>query len=197
MRLIVILFLFLLNAQASEGFWPDIVGVEERFYSHIEREDANVSEEASDARLDEKIKAFKSLVTQLKARPYDVQHRKNPFFDPSQAETRRFRLDARVRINSEQGNDLAVERDAIALDDLKLRKQIYTFFVKLAEEWTGLDAAGLSELLAQERKGLEALPVKTYESRWLDTPPPRARSATPFWKTSRSCGRTTPSTTIS
>ena len=172
MRIAFLLLFTLHFLHASGEFWPDLIDTEKRFYARTTASDANRSGDAEDALLDAKFDAFKNLVSLLKIRPYDVQHRKNPFFNPDSAETDRFRLEARLRVNTDHGNALAVARDSIALDDLNLRKQIYSFFVHLSDQWTKLDSLALSKLLARERNTLRAIPLKQYEAQWLKTPPP-------------------------
>jgi MscS family membrane protein len=160
MRLIF-LILISLPLAAAEPFWQQVVSIEEKFYTpHV---DTNASE---DAKIDAKIDAFKQLIHSLKADPYSVENRSNPFFRPAEGDEQLYRLSAKLRANREQGYTLAMNRNRVALDSLKLRQHIFLFFSSLAKEWTTLDTKTLEKQYTDELTALKGIDNRAYEKKF-------------------------------
>lgn len=172
MRQLFIVLLLTLQLFGSGGFWEQVTDIETRFYAHRDLNvstDTNASSAATDAAeavdVDAKLGAFNALTMTLRQNPYNIQNPENPFFNPAKSDETLYKLTTRIRINREHGYTLAVERDTIAVETLKLKQRIYTFFALLSAEWTDLDASGIKARLDKEQAALDALQLQSLQSR--------------------------------
>lgn len=174
MKSLLIVLLLGIQLLAAEGFWQQVMQTESRFYAPNETNasaETNASMASDDAAeavdVDAKLEAFNALTAALRQNPYAVQNPENPFFRPAQMDEALYKLTTRIRINREHGYTLAVERDQIAVETLKLKQRIYTFFALLSAEWTELDDAELAKRLQAEQTALDGIDVKAYEQKYL------------------------------
>ncbi len=174
MKQLIIILLFGIQLFAAEGFWQQVIETETHFYAQSESNasaETNASVAAGDAAeavdVDAKLGAFNALTATLRQNPYAVQNPENSFFRPAQMDEALYKLTTRIRINRDHGYTLAVERDRIAVDTLKLKQRIYTFFALLSAEWTELDDAALAKRLQAEQTALDDIDVKEYEQKYL------------------------------
>ncbi len=179
---------------AAVSFWQQLIEIEQRFYSAealrpigVKKKpeppktaDANATvpkerllESAleSSTEIDEKFKAFKTLLTALKLQPYTVQDPQNPFFHPARAQEELFKLATKVRINRDNGYMLAVERDRIAIKTLKLKQQIYVFFASLAVKWTDIETETLKSDIKKEYEKLKTYKLAELEKKYAELDP--------------------------
>lgn len=167
MRYLFFVLLFAPLLLAADPFWQQFTEVEHRFYSSSGQpamlRDANLTPDSGTSELiDAKYDAFHALVESLKREPFTVERPLNDFFTPAEADKQLFRLRARIGTNQKYGYTLAVERDRVAVETLKLKQNIYLFFASLAATWTTLDAEGLETMLEHEEELLARIPVAAF-----------------------------------
>jgi MscS family membrane protein len=175
MKKTILLLLLTALLFAATGFWEQVTDIEKQFYTidsnaTASTKDSNTSlvrqEADSTVDIDAKFNAFNTLISTLKAMPYDVQDPQNSFFRPSNADARLFKLSSRIRINREHGYTMAVNRDKITIQTIKLKQQIYVFFATLAVEWTDMENNALNEQIAEELRSINTIPLADYTKRY-------------------------------
>lgn len=125
-----------------------------------------ISKKASQI-IEEKYDAFNALIATLKQQPYSVQRPDNVFYSPEKTEKALFNLKSRIAINRQYGYTLAVDRDRITVETLKLKQDIYVFFASLAASWTDLETDALKKMVADAQDNLKKIPVASYEQQYL------------------------------
>ncbi|RLA73460.1 MAG: hypothetical protein DRG24_00135 [Epsilonproteobacteria bacterium] len=172
MKKLSILFIFSLLLFASTGFWQQLIDIENRFYAqrdlNTSAQEYNTSISQNNDVIDAKFDAFTGLISMIKEQPFRIQNTKNIFFDPSKSDEQFFKLTEKIRINRQYGYDLAIERDQIRIDTLKLQRQMYIFFASLSANWTDLNSEEFDALLTTEYTLIKALPLKKYEQQYAN-----------------------------
>ncbi len=153
---------------AALSFWQLLIETEEKFFPDkvirtLISTDTNVSgitqrgimdENRTTALVEERMHAYKGLILKLKNEPFSLDSRHNPFFDPKKSEELSNTLLLKIDANRKYGYMQAVTRDKLLLQDIGLRKEIYTFFHYLADNWTALDEKSLTLYITKEKERL-------------------------------------------
>ncbi|WP_201353343.1 mechanosensitive ion channel family protein [Hydrogenimonas urashimensis] len=116
---------------------------------------------------DEKIAKFNLLLTIMKERPYEVDNPHNDFYNPATSEQQRSKLRTRIAVNRQYGYDLAVIRDEIGLVELQIRRNIYNFFVTLAENWTDMSQKEMLDFFKQYAKTLQSVDTARFTKAFI------------------------------
>jgi MscS family membrane protein len=166
-----ILFLILLSFVplfASSHFWQSLVEVEEKFFNkeiilkiiNENNETAPIDENQTTDNMDEKFNLYEGLVISFKNEPYALDKNVTIFYNPKESKKEINQLSLRIESNRKYGYIQAVNRDKIALQTLRLKKQIYHFFLYLADNWTQLEQKSLIEYISKHRETLKKIPLK-------------------------------------
>lgn len=159
-KIVTTLLLLTLSLFAAASFWEMLLETEKKFFPNetILRliSDTNTTmtmdENETNALLESRLHAYKGLVLKLKNEPYSLETKHNPYYDPKSAQEEINTLMLKIDANRKYGYLLAVERDKIRLQTLRLRGEIYTFFHYLADNWTALDEKSLGDYIRKERE---------------------------------------------
>ncbi len=147
---------------ASSSFWQELVEIESRYFDKkttkilLHDEDLNQTKgiDHNESRgIEEQFEAFASLIIKLKSDPYSLDRNESLFFDREKSIKEIRNLTLKIQTNQRYGYQLAVQRDSIKLQSLRLREQIYHFFTHLAQNWTNFSEKELKSYIqnAQEK----------------------------------------------
>ncbi len=166
----ILLFLLIsgVTLLAASSFWQSLAEIEDTFFNKEAilkiisegNETKALDENQTTKSVDEKFNRYENLVITLKNAPFSLDKNASSFFNPSQSDTEINRLTLRIESNRKYGYLQAVSRDKISLQSLKLKEQIYHFFLYLADNWTQLEQKSLLEYIAKEQKNLKQIPLK-------------------------------------
>jgi len=162
----ILLLLFILNnvVMASDSFWQNLLVIEDKFFNPqnivtlIEQESNDtmvLDKNETDSSLDKQFEDFSSLIALLKQNPYSLDINQTDFFDQEKNNQKIRDLTLKIQTNQRYGYSLAVQRDSIRLESLKLKEQIYNFFSYLAKNWTILDEEKLKSYIEEHHKKLQ------------------------------------------
>jgi len=169
-----VFFVGVLVAQlsAAGGFWQQLIDTETRFYApQTGTAETNATAKPAEAEeVDDKFDAFNALIAELKSSPYAVTNPDNPFYRPSEADSKIARLSAKIRINQEHGYTLAESRDRIAMETLRLKRRIFLFLTSLAADWTDLESETLEQRIKDEQAALEQIGIDAYAKEVVSDP---------------------------
>jgi MscS family membrane protein len=149
---------------ASESFWKKLLSIEEEFFnpttiiSLIEQENNSsklLDKNETSSSLDQQFESFSTLITLLKENPYSLENNQTDFFDQEKNNQQIRDLTLKIQTNQRYGYTLAVQRDTIKLQSLKLKEQIYNFFTYLSKNWTILDKEKLKTYIKENHKKLQ------------------------------------------
>ncbi len=148
---------------AANSFWHQLLEIEKRFFSDkiliTLFSDTNSTklfdENQTTTLLEERVHAYEGLILKLKNEPYSLDQKKNPYFDPKESEKTINTLMLKIDANRKYGYLQAVKRDKLKVQSMKLRREIYTFFHYLADNWINLEEKSLIEYIQKEKAILE------------------------------------------
>ncbi len=179
MKKLLFLLIIPVLAIAASSFWDQLIEIEEKFFpdkvilTMISSESENnatvpMDENSTTSLLEERVHAYEGLILKLKNEPYTLEKKKNPFYDPKESEKLINTLILKIDANRKYSYLQAVKRDKLQVQDLKLRGEIYRFFLYLADNWTNLEEKSLLEFIQKQKTFLEkSVPIKdaiaTYE----------------------------------
>jgi MscS family membrane protein len=167
-KILFLIFLSFLPLFASSHFWQSLVEIEEKFFNkesilkiiNESNETAPIDENLTTHNVDEKFNLYEGLVISFKNEPYALDKNVTIFFDPKGSKKEINRLSLRIESNRKYGYLQAVNRDKIVLQTLKLKEQIYQFFLYLADNWTQLEQASLIAYISKHREILKQIPLQ-------------------------------------
>ena len=172
-RMLPILLLFTAVLFAADSFWQQLIETEKKFFPNeviltliTDSSDTNATTRALDenkttALLEERVHAYEGLILKLKNEPYALDTEKNPYFDPKESEKTINTLMLKIDANRKYGYLQAVKRDKLAVESLRLRKEIFTFFHYLADNWTTLEEKSLVTYIQKQKEMLgKTFPIK-------------------------------------
>ena len=168
MKKILFLCLFgVVSLFALSSFWSSLVTIEDKFFDKTtilkiideSNETKLLDTNQTDHTIDEKFNLYENLVISFKNAPFDLDKNISTFFDKAQSDTQIRKLTLRIESNRKYGYLQAVNRDKIALQTLQLKKQIYQFFLYLADNWTQLEQESLIEYINKNREELKKVPL--------------------------------------
>ena len=161
MKKIMVLILFMtISLFAENSFWQMLIEVEDKFFSKevvlTLISDANTTkildENQTTSLLEERVHAYEGLILKLKNEPFSLETKKNPFYNPKESEKTINTLMLKIDANRKYGYLQAVKRDKLKVQSLKLKKEIYTFFHYLADNWTNLEQKTLLEYITKNKE---------------------------------------------
>ncbi len=161
-------FVFTLTLFAASSFWQSLSEVEDTFFNKDTilkiisegNETKALDENQTTNSIDEKFNRYKELLITLKNSPFSLDKDASSFFDVSKSSAEINRLTLRIESNKKYGYLQAVNRDKIALQSLKLKEQIYHFFLYLADNWTQLEQESLLHYINKTKKNLKQIPLQ-------------------------------------
>jgi len=163
-RVVIIWLLLSSMLLASTSFWQALLSVQERYFNLRTTKALLLDEEQnqtlrgehneSTELLDEQFDAFSSLVVLLKSNPYSLDVNRSLFFDEERNRRLIRNLTLKIQTNERYGYHLAVQRDTLKLQSLRLREQMSGFFTSLAKNWTGWSDEELAERIQQAQTSL-------------------------------------------
>ena len=147
---------------AATSFWQMLIEIEEKFFPDnvilTLISDANTTsvldENQTTTNIEERVHAYEGLILKLRNEPFSLEQKKNPYFNPKESEKEINTLLLKIDANRKYGYLMAVKRDKLKLQTLRLKEQIYTFFHYLADNWTNLDQKALTEYIKKEKEQL-------------------------------------------
>ena len=132
--------MFLVNILFAKSiFWEKENFIESSYYKQI---DINQTDEQINILIDNKYKDFNILLVELKNKPYDLLE--DNTFNVDEKDS--LKLLQRIKINKQYGYDLAVIRDQLKVENIKLKESIYIYFVTLANSWVSFKKDDLTKL---------------------------------------------------
>jgi MscS family membrane protein len=169
MKKILLIFLFISTPLfAKVHFWEKIVDIENNFFNKDtilniinDRNETKVADEnQTTIKTDEKFYRYEGIIIKLKNEPYSLDKNSTTFFDPKKSDTEINRLTLRIKSNRKYRYNQAVKRDKITVQTLQIKRQIYHFFLYLADNWTQLEQKSLIEYIAKHREEIKKIPIK-------------------------------------
>jgi len=139
MKIVLLLTLFIELLFAKSIFWEKNNFIENKYYIQVE---SNQTDEQINILIDNKYKDFNSLITILKNNPYDLLEDSSFTTD----EKNSLKLMQRIKINKQYKYNLAVIRDQLKVENIKLKQNIYIYFVTLANSWVSFEKDDLTKL---------------------------------------------------
>ncbi len=169
MRNLLSLIILSTTLWAATSFWQMLIEIEEKFFPDqvivTLISDGNITsvpdENQTTALIEARVHAYEGLILKLRNEPFSLEGKKNPYFNPKESEKEINTLLLKIDANRKYGYMLAVKRDKLRLQTLRLKEQIYTFFHHLADNWTNLDQKALTEYIQKEKEALtRKFPIK-------------------------------------
>jgi len=139
MKIVLLLMLLVNIVFAKSIFWEKDRFIENSYYTQI---DSNQTDEQINLLIDNKYKDFNVLLTILRNKPYDLLEDNSFNVDEKYG----LKLIQRIKINKQYGYDLAVIRDKLEVENIKLKQNIYIYFVTLANSWVNFKKGDLTKL---------------------------------------------------
>ncbi len=163
-----LIMISVVSLYGASSFWQSLVEIEEKFFNQevilkiIDETNTtkNLDDNQTKVSIDEKFNLYENLVISFKNAPFALDKNISTFFNPTANSTDINRLTMRIESNRKYGYLQAVNRDKIALQTLKIKEQIYQFFLYLADNWTSLEQKSLLEYIAKNRENLKQVPLK-------------------------------------
>ncbi len=175
MRYIIKIFTALivlsLSLSASGNFWSQVELVQDKFYNYQDQNRSEADntadgtmEAAESLRLTDKYNAFNDLILKLKSDPFGLKNSHELFYDKSSYQNQILTLSSRVAINKKHNYGMAVVRDEITIDLIKLKKHSYDFFVKLSDNWADMSRSDIEQMINKELDYLKMIDIKAYQN---------------------------------
>jgi len=139
MKIFLLLLLYVSFVFADSQFWQKVTLIENKYYT---TEEANQTDEIINKTIDAKYNDFSILISLLKNKPYDISTAN----DFNINETQKVKLLQKIKTNNQYGYSLAVARDKLKLENLKLKQIIYLYFLKLSSNWVDFKDGDLKKL---------------------------------------------------
>jgi MscS family membrane protein len=163
MRKLFALLFLCVTLWSATSFWQMLIEVEEKFFpdtiirSLISDNNTTIplDENETGTHIEERVHAYEGLILKLRNEPFSLEQKPNPYFDPKKSEKEINTLLLKIDANRKYGYMMAVKRDKLKLQTLRLKEQIYTFFHYLADNWTNLDQDALMAFLKKEKEQFE------------------------------------------
>jgi len=171
-RILPMLLLLTVTLFAADSFWQQLIETEKKFFPNeviltliTDSSDTNTTrtldENKTTALLEERVHAYEGLILKLKNEPYALDRGENPYFDPKKSEKTINTLLLKIDANRKYGYLQAVKRDKLAVESLRLRKEIFTFIHYLADNWTTLEEKTLVTYIQKHKEMLgKTFPIK-------------------------------------
>ncbi len=160
----LVISLFILTQNLSANFYKDFEETKNILFTQIidENNETNQSIESSD-NLEKKLHFYNEIITTIKQKPYKLKIDSSDFFNYKEYNRDKTILKNRIKANSSRGNRLAIIRDQIALDNLYIKAQIHSLFLKLSKYFALFETEKIKDIIDLHLQNLQNIDIEKYE----------------------------------